>query len=79
MAYDFKAWLQTKPNDEKYDYMNCQGKCAVGQYMSEVLHEPWDIKRYSELIHSEFTGEEHYALQKSDTFGTLKAKILEDA
>lgn len=76
MTYDFRAWLNTKPNDEKYEFMDCTGKCAMGQYMKDVLDESWSINRYNDHVRSIFKGDPT-PLSKSTTFGELKAKVLE--
>lgn len=28
------AWLETKPAQRAYDYLNCEGQCLYGQYMA---------------------------------------------
>ncbi len=74
MAYDFRAWLKTKPDDEKYNFSDCTGNCAMGQYMA-ARGMVWDISHYNALVASELGNAN--ALAYSETFGELKAKVLE--
>jgi len=75
MTYNFRAWLEVQPDDKEYDYMNCQGNCAMGQYMQSI-GEKWDMPRYNEHVLEEF-GFNTNALAQSKTFGELKSKVLE--
>jgi len=36
------AWLETKPADETYNWHDCRGECAYGQYMA-AHGIPWAI------------------------------------
>lgn len=75
--FDFNAWLDVKPDDETYNYINCTGNCAVGQFMKEKLGEEWNMNRYAKLA-SEICGTtNHAALADSRTFGELKARLRE--
>ncbi len=77
MTYDFKAWLRVQPNDKPYDYQDCTGECAMGQWMTSI-GEDWSLSRYNRHVYREF-GEDITPLQHSKTFGELKAKVLEPA
>lgn len=77
MAYDFRAWLQVQPDDKRYDYMDCSGNCAVGQYMRSI-GERWDFSRYQGHVQKIF-GFRILPLSRSKTFGELKQRMLEDA
>ena len=70
MTYDFRAWLNTQPDDKTYNFMDCTGKCAMGQYMAS-RGEAWDMKRYADLVTQEFNNEIS-PLSQSKTFGELK-------
>lgn len=74
MTYNFRAWLNTKPDDEPYNFMDCTGHCAMGQYMTH-LGEKWDIDRYNDHVNTEIT--EIGALAESKTFGELKKRVFE--
>lgn len=79
--FDFNAWLDTKPDDEKYNYMNVCGGCAVGQFML-ARGEKWDMKKYAEYARDICAPERayvasHFPLASCDTFGELKAALRE--
>ncbi len=73
MAYDFKAWLKTMPDDGYYNFNECTGNCAMGQFMT-YLGEPWSLEKYNEHITKDLGGDR--ALSANNTFGGLK-KMLE--
>ena len=77
MTYDFKAWLDVQPDDKTYNFMDCTGKCAMGQYMKS-RGEAWDVRRYRALVAENFPGGSVLPLSQSKTFGELK-KALETA
>lgn len=35
------AWLETKPQDEVYDFMDCKGGCLIGQYLTDKIGKSW--------------------------------------
>ncbi len=71
--YDFRAWLKTMPSEKSYDFDNCDGKCAMGQYM-EYLGEAWDLDKYRKHINEELGGNARH-LAYSDTFGELRLAL----
>jgi hypothetical protein len=73
MAYDFRAWLNVQPDDKEYDFMNCTGNCAMGQYMKSI-GEKWDMVRYNEHVNKEFR--DIRPLSGSKTFGELKKAMV---
>jgi hypothetical protein len=44
----FINWLKTKPPDGRYNFVNCEGECLLGQYMAYCGIE-WTV-RGCELI-----------------------------
>ncbi len=71
--YNFRAWLKTMPDDKVYDFNNCSGNCAMGQYMSSI-GETWDIGVYNEHIKRELKGSA-LQLSSNNTFGGLKRAL----
>lgn len=82
---EFTAFAGTKPANEKYNYMDCNGGCAVGQWM-RATGVAWDINVYSALVqemlgpHSEYRAVSA-PLSQSETWGDLhdNLKVLVDA
>ena len=75
MTYDFKQWLNVQPDDKAYNFMDCTGKCAMGQYMAS-RGEKWDMEVYADHVAREFPSVlEGQALSQSGTFGELKRKL----
>ena len=77
MTYDFKAWLQIQPDDKEYNFMDCTGKCAVGQYMKH-RGESWDMVVYQKHIFDiggSDPGGFAIGLKDSKTFGELKRAL----
>ncbi len=72
--FDFKAWLKTMPDERWYNFNDCIGNCAMGQYMT-YLGEPWSIEKYNEHIQKDLDGSA-LALSSNFTFGGVK-KLLE--
>ncbi len=73
MAYDFRAWLKTMPDDREYNFSDCTGNCAMGQYMASI-GEAWDIVRYNEHVNRELKGTP-VQLSRNKTFGALKKDL----
>ena len=71
MTYDFKQWLNVQPDDKTYNFMNCTGQCAMGQYMAS-RGEAWDMRRYADLVIENFPHGNVLPLSQSRTFGELK-------
>lgn len=38
---DLIAWLETKPTDGPYNFMDCGGGCLYGLYFQEACGLPW--------------------------------------
>ncbi len=74
MAYDFRAWLKTMPDDKEYTFNDCTGNCAMGQYMTSI-GERWSIEDYNRHIRDDLNNSAH-ALSENHTFGGIK-KALE--
>lgn len=78
MAYDFRSWLKDQPDDIWYNFSDCLGNCAVGQYM-RAIGEKWDMYRYTEHMIREFESypesKDFAALTQSKTFGELKRRL----
>ncbi len=64
------------PDDKFYNFSDCTGNCAMGQYMTSI-GEKWDIARYDEHIRREFNGMPG-VLANNLTFGGIK-RALENA
>jgi hypothetical protein len=75
MAYDFRAWLNTKPADEGYNYMDNTGQCAIGQWMA-YRGETWNLGRYSDHV-KELFPDGISPLVRSHTFGELRDQLVE--
>ncbi len=75
-SFDFKAWLKTMPDNRTYNFNDCTGNCAMGQYMTH-LGETWDISTYNKHIREDLGGSA-LALSSNYSFGGLK-KVLEVA
>lgn len=69
MAYDFRAWLNVQPDDKKYEFMDCTGNCAVGQWM-KFIEQAWTLDKYNQHVLTQSLSVP--ALAKSKTFGELK-------
>lgn len=55
------AWLETKNQSEKYEFMDCNGKCLFGQYMTH--HGiPWDLVKYRKFSFKPIDGKPHWQL-----------------
>jgi hypothetical protein len=68
----FAKFAATKPADERYQFMDCTGKCAVGQWM-KATGTKWDMEMYQNLVREMFHAEpgKHAALTGSETWGQL--------
>jgi hypothetical protein len=80
-AYDFKAWLETKNPNEEYNFGDCHGDCAYGQYMAARGHT-WHIQRYVEGVNETLGGDQEVLNSQPQTFGALLwrvKKVLEAA
>ncbi len=73
--FDFRAWLNTMPDDKEYNFNDCTGNCAMGQYMT-YLGEKWNIEKYNDHIRNDLNGSA-LALSSQNTFGGIK-RVLED-
>lgn len=51
----FIGWLEKQNPRKRYDFMDCEGACLLGQYMASV-GESWSPARYSEIAESICSG-----------------------
>ena len=75
----FTKFTGEQPADKHYQFMDCQGNCAVGQWMKST-GQKWDMDIYRDLVREMFGPEPdaHSSLVSSETFGELH-KALVDA
>ena len=73
---DFIAWLRTKEPTQEYDFWNCAGECAVGQYMA-AKRIPWSINAYADAISDlDLWGAGAALCEGEQTFGALTQRML---
>lgn len=74
----FAEFASRKPADEHYNFMNCTGGCAIGQWMAST-GQKWDMDIYQDLIREMFgeRPEEHSVLVQSDNWGALSKGLKE--
>jgi len=74
------AWLETQDPEERYNFMNFEGMCLIGQYMA-AHGEEWNCRNYVRFTDTP-VGESHrfgsIAVQYPHTFGGAleRAKAL---
>ncbi len=71
--FDFRSWLKTMPDNQSYNFNDCTGNCAMGQYMT-YLGEPWSIETYNRHIKEDLDGSA-LALSASSNFGEIKRAL----
>lgn len=75
--YDFKAWLETKNPDEKYNFSDGCGECLMGQFMSHKGVK-WDFGIYVGYINT-VLGEDNISVLSAEpqTFGGALKRVKE--
>ena len=78
--FDFTAWLETKNPNEKYNFSDMHGCCAMGQYMA-ARGESWSMPRYGEYVAEVLASQSAILSNYPQTFGGAleRVRMLEDA
>ncbi len=70
-------WLEQQPPEKEYDFFDCKGNCAIGQYM-KFIGIPWKRDYTYERICVATDDGGYLAYKGKHTFGAMLERALAD-